>query len=281
MADSHRGFQYIPGLAWPAGVRCAVNVTLDYDAQLARRANNEPRMELTEGEFGGRTGIWRLMDLCSSHDIGLTLFVPGRICELYPASLREAASRRGFEIASHMWDHRVPAESELQREHLRRTTAALEALTGRRPVGQRARGWGFDSLADEGYLYISSFTADDKPYYMTQGGHTLLNLPFQWALDDAMYFKFAWVRGLPAAQRISDPDAVYDNWIAAFRRTHAMRGYMNITVHDLQSGRAGRVAMLHRLFTEMKRYEGVWFPTCESVARHCLEHYPAHRTEEA
>jgi peptidoglycan/xylan/chitin deacetylase (PgdA/CDA1 family) len=279
MAAAQRRFQRIPDLVWPQGIRCAVNVTLDYDAQLARRANNEPRMELTEGEFGGRTGIWRLMDLCSAHDVGLTLFVPGRICELYPESLRDAA-RRGFEVASHMWEHRVPAEPELQREHLRRTTAALEATTGVRPVGQRARGWDFDSLAAEGYRYISSFTADDKPYYMHEGGHTMLNLPFQWALDDAAYFKFAWLRGVPAAQRISDPDSVFENWSAAFRRIHAMGGYMNITVHDLQSGRAARVAMLERLFTEMKRHEGVWFPTCERVVRHCLEHYPAHRTEE-
>lgn len=271
-------FTSIAGLAWPDGMRCAVNVTLDYDAQLARRVANEPPMELAEGEFGGRTGIWRLMDLCSAHGVGLTLFVPGRICELYPASLREA-TRRGFEIAAHMWEHRVPPEREWQRDHLRRTTAALEALTGRRPVGQRARGWGFESLADEGYRYISSYAADDRPYYMHEGGHTMLNLPFQWALDDAAYYKFAWLHGVAAAQRISDPDTVYENWLAAFRRTHAMGGYMNLCVHDLQSGRAGRVAMLDRLFTEMKHHQGVWFPTCEQVMRHCFERFPPRREE--
>ena len=48
---------------YPDGVRLAVNFTIDYDAQLNRRAQNEPPMELTQGEFGGRVGIWRLMDL--------------------------------------------------------------------------------------------------------------------------------------------------------------------------------------------------------------------------
>lgn len=67
MSASQRIVDRIPGFAWPQGVRCAVNVTLDFDAQLARRINNEPRLELTEGEFGGRTGIWRLMDVCTKH----------------------------------------------------------------------------------------------------------------------------------------------------------------------------------------------------------------------
>lgn len=275
-STSTRIVQRIPDLKWPDGVRCVVNVTIDFDAQLARRAANEPPMELTEGEFGGRTGIWRLMDLCSAHDIGLTLFVPGRICELYPEALREAG-RRGFEIATHMWDHRVPAEPELQSDHLRRATAALEAISGRRPVGQRAHGWQHQSLVDEGYEYVSEDMADDRPYYRTEGGHTLLNLPFFWALDDAMYYKFGWYGGLPAAQRIADPVTVHDNWLAAFRRIHAMGGYMNITLHDMHSGRAGRIAMLDTLFSEIRRHDGVWFPTCARVARHCLDNYPPQR----
>ncbi len=275
MSESQHEIQRIPGFAWPEGVRCAVNVTIDYDAQIARRAANEPPLELTEGEFGGRTGIWRLLDLAARHDIGLTLFVPGRICELYPDSLREAA-RRGFEIATHMWDHRVPAE-ELQRDHLQRATEALTTIAGRRPVGQRAHGWRQDLLAEQDYLYLSNDMADDQPYYLTQHGRTLLNLPFFWALDDAMYFKFGWLGGVPAGQRIADTETVYENWIAAFRRIHAMGGYMNITLHDLHSGRAARIAMLERLFTEMKRHEGVWFPTCERVARYTLERFPPGR----
>ncbi len=260
--------QRLPQLAWPPGVRCVVNVTLDFDAQLARRALNEPRMELTEGEFGGRVGIWRLMELCSQHEIGLTMFVPGRICELYPRALIDGA-RRGFEIASHMWDHRVPADPEAQRDHLRRTTEALTATTGHRPIGQRAHGWRFDVLAELGYQYVSDYMADDRPYWATAQGATLLNLPFFWALDDAMYYKFGWMRGIPNAQRIADPETVYRIFLAAFERIHEMGGYMNITLHEMHSGRASRIAMLDRLFTEMRRREGVWFATCAQVVRSC------------
>ena len=58
---------------------------------LLRRLLNEPPMQLAKGEFGGRVGVWRLIELFDSHDIKATIFTPGRICELYPDSLRAAA----------------------------------------------------------------------------------------------------------------------------------------------------------------------------------------------
>src|SRR5262249_8498035 len=76
-------WQAIDGLAWPAGARIAVNLTVDFDAMLLRRLNNEPPMQLAKGEFGGRVGIWRLLELFRSHAVKATIFTPGRICELY------------------------------------------------------------------------------------------------------------------------------------------------------------------------------------------------------
>ena len=55
--------QFIPDLTWPEGVRIAVNFTCDFDAMLLRRLLNEPPMQLAKGEFGGRVGIWQLVEL--------------------------------------------------------------------------------------------------------------------------------------------------------------------------------------------------------------------------
>src|SRR5688572_1932112 len=97
--------QRIDNLTWPNGARIAVNFTADFDAMLLRRLNNEPAMQLAKGEFGGRVGIWRLIELFDSHRIKATVFTVGRICELYPKALR-AAVRSGHELADHMWEHR-------------------------------------------------------------------------------------------------------------------------------------------------------------------------------
>ena len=59
--------QFIEDLTWPQGVRIAVNFTCDFDAMLLRRLLNEPPMQLAKGEFGGRVGIWRLIELFDDH----------------------------------------------------------------------------------------------------------------------------------------------------------------------------------------------------------------------
>lgn len=266
--------QPIDDCAWPDGARIAVNVTLDFDAMLLRRLLNEPIQQRAKGEFGGRVGIWRLLELFQSHGIASTIFTPGRICELYPEAVR-AAARQGHEIADHMWEHRVPAEPELEADHLRRALAALERTTGRRPVGTRS--WHSSSLLrSEGIIYNSRKVADDRPYYLREGDDPqgMLNLPFHYAIDDAMYFSFNWMNTENAAQRMADPDRVEAMWWDAFRERYDAGGYLNICMHPFVSGRSMRVEMLDRLFSRMRALPGVWFPTCEAVARHCIATCP-------
>jgi len=267
--------QRIENLAWPAGKRIAVNFTADFDAMLLRRLNNEPPMQLAKGEFGGRVGIWRLIELFDSHNIKATVFTVGRICELYPKALR-AAVRSGHELADHMWEHRVPREPDLERDHLLKTRDALERISGRRPVGSRSHHTP-TLLRDEGYIYNSHGAADHKPYYVLddKGAPCLLELPFHFAIDDAMFFSFAWYASANAEQRLSDTDRVFDMWWAGFMQQYRQGGYLNICLHPFVSGRALRIAMLDRLIARMKTLPGVWFATCEEVARHCLEQHPA------
>src|SRR6201984_3046857 len=152
--------QLIPDFGYPPRVRIAVNFTLHFDAMLLRRLLNEPPMQLAKGEFGGRVGIWRLIELFDSHRIKATIFTPGRICELYPRALR-AVARSGHEIADHMWEHHVPKDPALERDHLLKTAGALEAISGRRPVGSRSEHTPA-LLKQEGFLYISHESADHR-----------------------------------------------------------------------------------------------------------------------
>ena len=266
--------QLIPDFAYPAGIRIAVNFTLDFDTMLLRRLFDEPLMQLAKGEFGGRVGIWRLLELFDAHGVKATIFTPGRICELYPQALR-ALVRSGHEIADHMWEHRVPQEAALEEDHLAKTVAALERVSGRHPLGTRS-SHSAALLRRYGYIYRSEGSADQRPHYLLDedGANALVNLPFHYAIDDAMYFSANWLASDSAAQRIADPDRVFDIWWAAFRQQYREGGYLNICMHPFVSGRALRVAMLDRLIGQMKTFPGVWFPTCEQVARYCLDKFP-------
>jgi len=95
-----------------------------------------------------------------------------------------------------------------------------------------------------------------------------------------MFFSFAWLGSENTAQRITDPERVFDIWWAAFRQQYREGGYLNICMHPFVSGRALRVAMVDRLITRMKTLPGVWFPSCEEVARRCLETFPPRASAE-
>jgi hypothetical protein len=84
-----------------------------------------------------------------------------------------------------------------------------------------------------------------------------------------MFFSFAWLSSENEAQRMMDPDHVFDIWWVAFEREYQQGGYLNVCLHPLVSGRALRIAMLDRLISRMKSLPGVWFPTCEQVAPMC------------
>ncbi len=273
--------EFIDKISYPDGVRMAVNFTADFDAMLLRRLLEEPPMQLSQGEFGGRVGIWRLIELFNSHDVTATVFTPGRICELYPKAVAAVAAN-GHEVADHMWEHQVPKDRQLEADHLRKATEALTRSAGRRPVGSRS--WHTSELLlAEDYIYNSHGCAHHLPYYTYDGdgGNCLLNIPFHYAIDDAMFFSFAWLGSENAAQRITEPGRVMDMWWDAFLQQYRQGGYLNVVLHPFVSGRAMRIEMLDKLIARMKALPGVWFPSCEEMARHCLEQHPARGVGEA
>ncbi|GAA5122614.1 polysaccharide deacetylase family protein [Haloechinothrix salitolerans] len=270
VVEAHASHHRIPDrIEWPDANRVAVNLTVDFDAMLLRKLLDEPPMQLGKGEFGGRVGVWRLLELFRRHNVSATFFVPGRICELYPDAVRQAAAD-GHEVADHMWEHRVPADYEIERAHLVRTADALAATTGIRPIGSRS--WhDADLMSELGYLYNSHDAADDRPHFVTtDSGTELVSLPFHYTWDDAMYFNFAWLNTENSAQRMADSDRVLELWWDAFQQQYKVGGYLNLCLHPEFSGRSLRIDMLDELIRRMKSFDGVWFSTCADVARHML-----------
>lgn len=266
-------YQWLEKIEYPNDTRIAVNFTLDFDTMLLRRAKEEPVPQRSQGEFGGRVGIWRLLELFDRQSVKATIFTPGRICELYPDALK-AAHAAGHEIADHMWEHLVPEDPAIERDHVSLSTSALEATTGTRPVGSRS-ALSNALLKEAGYLYTSWDSAHHLPHYFRDhSGETLLNLPFHYAIDDAMYYSFAWLGSENAAQRISDTGRVMEMWWDAFEQQYEAGGYLNICMHPFVTGRALRVTALKELIERMGEKPGVWFSTCRDVAELVTEQSP-------
>ncbi|MBW6417587.1 polysaccharide deacetylase family protein [Celeribacter sp. PS-C1] len=264
----------IPDIQYPEGVKLAVNFTLDFDAMLLRRLLNETWGQKAKGEFGGRVGIWRIMEMFDRNDVGVTLFTPGRIAELYPEVLKHVVAK-GHELADHMWEHDVPSDPAIEDAHLTRAIAALEAISGTPVTGTRSSHTP-KLLREKGVVYNSFTSATYRPFYEydAKGENPILQLPFHYALDDAMYFSFGWLDTPNEAQRIMDVDEVFDIWWAAFEQQYKVGGYVNFLLHPFVSGHAMRVDMLERLIQRMKTLPGVWFPTCDALAQHIIAAHP-------
>ena len=85
----------------------------------------------------------------------------------------------------------------------------------------------------------------------------------QWLLDDAPLFRHVY----GATNAIADPGRVLQMWSKEFAAMHRENGCFVLTCHPFVSGRASRIALLEELVTYMRRSRGVWFSTCEEVAR--------------
>lgn len=141
-------------------------------------------------------GTYKALDLLDEYGAQATFFALGWVAEQAPAVLREIV-RRGHEVASKGHLHRSLKEMgpDEFRDEVRKSRAAIEAVTGVRVVGYRvAQGhmtanelWALDILAEEGYLYDSSFfprlrsTAEEPwrrfPFEHRAGAHPIHELP--------------------------------------------------------------------------------------------------------
>jgi polysaccharide deacetylase family protein (PEP-CTERM system associated) len=107
----------------------------------------------------------RLLRIFEAHRVTATFFVLGCVAERFPDLVTDIV-RRGHEIASHGYDHRLvynqtPAAF---RQDVRRAKALLEGLAGSSVDGYRAPSysitartpWAFDILIEEGHRYDAS-----------------------------------------------------------------------------------------------------------------------------
>lgn len=250
---------------WPDGKRSALLLTYDMDADLSwiSRGLDEP-VARSAGQFEVNVGTPCILELMKWFGLKSTFFTPGWIAEQYPAMV-EAVVRDGHEIGLHGYLHEPPPKlSEAEEiEAVRRGSAALEAVTGVRPVGYRSPIWQFSAntvriLHQAGFKYTSDFMHTLLPTWNEVDGVPIdmINLPGSWVLDDAVYFQFH-ITIRTAMRRAADVLEIYKE---EFRAVHGCGGLFVLVMHPQLSGRPSRVLMLKEFMDYVKGFEGVWLP---------------------
>jgi peptidoglycan/xylan/chitin deacetylase (PgdA/CDA1 family) len=259
---------------WPKGARIAVGLSFDCDHETPalRDGQTSPGL-LSQGEYGDRAALPRILRLLEQYEIPATFFIPAVSAKLHPKGVKEILAAGRHEIGLHGWIHERNsqlAEAD-ERELMRRSIEALEQITGKKPVGMRTPSWDFSPatiklVREFGLLYDSSLMADDRPYEVLMNGEAtgVVELPVEWIADDFPYFgmdRFSTIRPYTA------PEQVYGIWRDEFEKAYEEGTMFILTMHPHVIGHRSRIMMLERLIRHMRSRRGVWFATHEDIAR--------------
>lgn len=251
---------------WPDGKQSALLLTFDMDADSSwiSRGLDEP-VARSGGQFEVNVGTPCILELLRWFGLRSTFFTPGWIAEQYPQMV-EAVVKGNHEIGLHGYLHEPPPKLSEAEEYevVRKGVAALEAVTGKKPIGYRSPIWQFSPntvriLYEAGFKYTADFMHTLLPTFNEVNGKTvdMVNLPGSWVLDDAVYFQFH-ITIRTAMRRAADVLEIYKE---EFKAVHACGGLFTLVMHPQLSGRPSRVLMLKEFMDYVKGFEGVWLPS--------------------
>jgi peptidoglycan-N-acetylglucosamine deacetylase len=265
---------------WPNGARCAVLLSFDFDAEtlwLGRDPTNIKRPgTLSQGAYGAKVGVPSILQLLREMGgLPATFFVPGWTAEHHTDKV-EAILRDGHEVGHHSYSHKWidPDDPEGELEEMEKGLEALKRTVGVKPVGYRSPAGEtsanmFKLLVDRGFLYESSMMDTINPYFHEVGGNkrALVELPWHWSLDDAVYMIFS----IKAPRAIMTNSHILEIWQDEFKSIYKAGGFFDLVMHPQAIGRPSRLELLRAFIAFAQTYPDVWFCTAKDAAKAFIE----------
>jgi allantoinase len=267
-------------ILWPNNAKIAVSFFIAFESFINysqyRRGGDKPDYaSLAYGEYGGKAGIWRIMDTLSRNSVKGTIDTNGRVAEQFPDALK-ALHAAGHEIVGHGWANDIyltSLEPEKERELIKRTLDSIASVTGQRPVGwvspgHRINAHTFDYLVDEGIFWTGDLPGPDIPEHRIIDGKPLVIMPrLDYANDHSLVF------------HPKNPARFYfDSFKTAFDYLYAegeagSPKLIDALVHAHIGGRPNIIGVFEECIRYAKGFKDVWFCTKGEIAKWYLERY--------
>jgi peptidoglycan/xylan/chitin deacetylase (PgdA/CDA1 family) len=259
-----------PNANWPAGHRAAVILSFDVDGEYGEQVSHPDDPYWRSQTRYDVAGVERILRILDDFDVTASFCWVARAAKDHPNAVRMAFDA-GHEITTHGWDHRnysdmSPAE---QRDDIERSRAALEEITGERPIGHKTPFWRFDQntigiLQDLGFRWNMDIAAGDLPFLMQPdlAKPPLVQLPPSRLWDDYSYF----------VRAASPPRHVFEMWREDIDVLRAESGLMCLTFHPWVIGRPGPSRSLTMFLDYVVGLGDVWIARADHVALWWLEH---------
>lgn len=254
--------------SWPGDAKVAVLLSFDVDNETIWLRNNDTNVGgLSQGEYGSRVALGRILRLLDEHEIAASFFGPAVSFSLAPQMIAQIQASGRHEIGIHGWIHERNANLPRDEEErlLVKAVERMTELVGKRPVGYRAPSWNFSDntlelLMEMDFLYDSSLMADDRPYELVANGEAtgFVELPVEWILDDAPLMN-------PLGDRYANPRDVLQVYKDEFDVAYEEGTTFVLTMHPHYIGHRSRIVVLRELVEYIKTKPGVWFATHEAA----------------
>jgi peptidoglycan/xylan/chitin deacetylase (PgdA/CDA1 family) len=262
---------------WPAGVRLPLVLTFEHQSGEGAPLFPGDRPNYMVGgamQYGARRGIWNILELLDRYNVKATFFVLGTTAEKYPDTVA-AAAKAGHEIAGlgYGFESMRAASEERERTAIRRCVTTLQQIAGSKIDGWRCPDYRvspqtIDILANEGFVWDSSFLNDDLPYLFDCKQRALVEIPFTTSTADKTFV------GYPYPQR-GGPDGLTSVWSNEFEVLYREADKTpRMLILSLQTWATGRPAVLRVLRDFLERvvgHEEIRFSRCGEIARWRLE----------
>jgi peptidoglycan/xylan/chitin deacetylase (PgdA/CDA1 family) len=266
-----------PPFRWPQGEGLAVYVALNLEAysfgdgmidELVPASPAPDVLNYSWLDYGNRVGAWRILELCRSLGLPLTVLVNSKIYEVCP-ELVTAFRDAGAEIAAH---GRSNAERQGQlpeaeeRKLIAEATAEIAQHEGKPP-----RGWlgpwisesdvTPDLLKESGYDYVLDWCHDDRPIALATRAGPLLSVPYPQEANDANAIV---VRRMTAADFA---DLIVDQFDEMLEQARDTALVCPVSLHPHVTGQPHRLRHLRRAFAHIAEHRGrIWAARAGDIA---------------
>ena len=226
-------------------------------------------------EYGSRVGVWRLRKLFKRNHVPVTVFAVGMAVEKTPAPVL-ALFEDGHEICSHgyRWIDYQDVDLETERAHMGKSIAAIENLTGQRPLGWYTGRTSPNTRAlvaeEGGFLYHSDDYSDDLPFWDTRFDPPQLVIPYTLDVND---MRFTTSQGFNSGEQFYQ--YLKDSFDVLYAEGATTPRMMSVGLHCRIAGKPGRIAALERFLVYVRSHEDVWVCRRVDIARHWHERHPA------
>ena len=227
----------------------------------------------SENDYGGRTGVWRILRVLRKHGLKASFNVNGLAAIRYPEAVK-AVHAEGHEIVGHNYAEDVQSiylTKEQERDEIRACMKIFQDLVGVRPYGCLSSGMRhtehtLELLADEGFLWHGDAVNDDTPYLVEVNGKRLIEVPYRNAIsglnDTGMYR-----RGITARDLFG---AFKDEFDMLYEESAEEPKMLTMAMHcQMAFPATGKV--YDESIKYARSFSDVWFARRIDVVKHLLE----------